>query len=35
MVTPQSENVHKLLQKWISQQSPIRWKEVYFFCALQ
>jgi len=31
MLTPQSQNVHKLPQKQISQQSPNRWEMVYFF----
>jgi len=31
MVTPQSQNIHKLPQKRISQWSPIRWKMVYFY----
>jgi len=32
MVTPQSQNVHKLPQKLISQYSPIRWQMAYFLC---
>jgi len=31
MVTPQSQNIHKLPQKRISQQSEIRWQMVYFY----
>jgi len=31
MVTPQSQNVHKLPQKRMSQKSPNRWKMVYFY----
>jgi len=34
MVTPQSQNVHKLPQKRISRYSPIGWQMVYFLCAL-
>jgi len=30
MVTPQSQNVHKLPQKRISRQSRKRWNMVYF-----
>jgi len=35
MVTPQSQNVHKLPQKRISQWSPICWQMAYFymFCS--
>jgi len=31
MVTPQSQNVHKLPQQWVSQWSPTRWQMVYFY----
>jgi len=31
MLTPQSQNVHKLPQKRISQWSPNRWTMVYFY----
>jgi len=31
MVAPQSQNIHKLPQKRISQKSPNRWKMVYFY----
>jgi len=31
MVTPQSQNVHKLQQKRISQWSPNRWNMVHFY----
>jgi len=31
MVTPQSQNVHKLPQKRISQQPLIRWQMAHFY----
>jgi len=34
MVSTQSQNVHKLPQKWISQKLPIRWQMAYFSCVL-
>jgi len=34
MVTPQSQNVHKLPQNRIGQSSPIRWQMAYFLCVL-
>jgi len=32
MVTPQSQNVHKLPQNRISQSLPMRWQMAYFLC---
>ena len=32
MVSPQSQNVHKLPQNWVSQSSSIRWQMAYFLC---